>query len=74
MRDEIIPERRDFEVIEEEYGRLPPDAPQKQIRRHYFLALTLKMVRLHDHGRLPLHLMREMDAIRKAPAAARYKR
>jgi hypothetical protein len=70
MRNEIIPDPGDFKTIEEEYGRLPPDAPEKQIRRHYFLALTHKMIRLHDHGRLPLHLMREMDAIRKAPGAA----
>jgi hypothetical protein len=29
------------------------------------VALMLKMIRLHDHGRLPLHLMREWDELRK---------
>jgi hypothetical protein len=65
MSDEITPDPRDFEAIEEEYGKLPPDASDEQRRHHYFLALMLKMIRLHDHGRLPLHLMREWDELRK---------
>ncbi len=67
MSDETItPDPRDLEAIEEEYGRLAPDASEEQRRHHYFLALMLKMIRLHDHGRLPLHLMREWDELRKA--------
>ena len=62
---EIIPDPEDFEAIEQEHGTLPPDASDEQNRRRYCLALMLKMIRLHDHGRLPLELMREWDEIRE---------
>lgn len=61
----VIPDPRDFAAIEEEYGKLPADASEDQRKHHYTLALMLKLIRLHDHGRLPLHLMREWDEIRK---------
>ena len=63
MSNEIIPDPQDFEAIEQEHGRLPSDASDEQRKHHYCLALMLKMIRLHEHGRLPLHLMREMDRI-----------
>jgi hypothetical protein len=65
MSNEIVPDPRDFEAIEEEHGKLPPNASEEQRRRHYCLALILKMIRLHDHGRLPLDLMRGWDEIRE---------
>jgi hypothetical protein len=65
MSNDIIPDARDFEAIEQEHGRLPADASDEQKKRRYCLALMLKMIRLHDHGRLPLHQMREWDEIRE---------
>jgi hypothetical protein len=65
MSDEIIPDPRDFEAIEQEHGKLPPDASDELRKHHYCLALMLKIIRLHDNGRLPLHLMREWDEIRQ---------
>jgi hypothetical protein len=65
MSTEIIPDQRDFKAIEQEHGRLPPDASDEQRRHRYSLALMLKMIRLHENGKLPLHLMREMDRIRE---------
>jgi hypothetical protein len=64
MSNQIIPDAEDFQAIESEYGRLPPNASDDQRSRHYCFALTLKMVRLYEHGQLPLGLMREMDKIR----------
>jgi hypothetical protein len=64
MSNQIIPDPDDFQAIESEYGRLRPDASDEQRSRHYCFALALKMVRLYEHGRLPLRLMREMDKIR----------
>jgi hypothetical protein len=64
MSNQIIPDPEDFQAIESEYGRLPTDASDEQRSRHYCFALTLKMVRLYEHGRLPLSLLREMDRIR----------
>jgi hypothetical protein len=65
MSDEIILDPRDFEAIEQEHGKLPPDASDELRKHHYCLALMLKIIRLHDNGRLPLHLMREWDEIRQ---------
>jgi len=65
MSNEIIPDPQDLEAIEHEHGRLPPDATDEQRRHHYCLAQMLKMIRLYEHGRLPLNLMREMDKIRE---------
>jgi hypothetical protein len=62
---EIIPDPEDIEAIEHEHGRLPSDASEKQRRRRYCLALMLKMIRLYDHGKLPLNLMREFENIRQ---------
>jgi hypothetical protein len=65
MGDEITPDPRDFEAIESEHGKLPVDATDEQIRRHYCLAQMLKMIRLYDHGKLSLDLMRKLDNIRE---------
>jgi hypothetical protein len=65
MGDVIIPDPQDFEAIEHEHGRPPPDATDEQRRRHYCLAQMLKMIRLYEHGKLPLNLMRELDNIRE---------
>ena len=65
MGDEIIPDPRDFEAIENEHGRLSVDATDEQIRRNYCLAQMLKMIRLYDHGKLSLDLMRKLDNIRE---------
>jgi hypothetical protein len=57
MSNQIIPDPEDFQAIESEYGTLQRD-------RHICLAVMLKMIRLYEHGRLPLPLMREIDQIR----------
>jgi hypothetical protein len=65
MSNHIIPDPQDFQAIESEYGTLPADATDEQRNRQYRLALMLKMVRLYEHGRLPLTMMREIDEIRE---------
>jgi hypothetical protein len=65
MSNQIIPDPQDFEAIKHEHGGLPPDATDEQRGHHYSLALMLKLIRLYEHGRLPLNLMREMDKIRE---------
>jgi hypothetical protein len=65
MGNEIIPDPQGFEAIEHEHGRLPPNATGEQRRRHYYPAQMLKMIRLYEHGKLPLNLMRELDNIRE---------
>jgi hypothetical protein len=65
MGNEIIPDPQDFEAIEHEHGRLPPNATDEQRQRHYCLAQMLKMIRLYDHGKLSLDLMRKLDNIRE---------
>ena len=63
MPDDITPDTRDFQAIEQEHGRLRANASDEERQRYYYLALMLKMIRLHEHGRLPLPLMHEMDSI-----------
>ena len=65
MSTEIIPDAQDFQAVEQEHGRLAPGATEEQRRHHYCLAQMLKMIRLYEHGKLPLTLMREMDEIRE---------
>jgi hypothetical protein len=65
MNNHIIPDPQDFLAVESEYGKLSANASDEQKNRHYCLALTLKLIRLYDHGRLPLNIMREMDRIRE---------
>jgi len=64
MSNQIIPDPEDFQAIESEYGTLRPNATEEQRNRHICLAVMLKMIRLYEHGRLPLPLMREKDQIR----------
>jgi hypothetical protein len=62
---EIKPDPQDYEAIEREYGRLPPNASVAQRADHYRLAQANKLIRLYEQGRLPLAAMRALDALAK---------
>ena len=58
---EIVPDWQDLRHVARERGgpRSPEDAAE-----HYRFAQARKLIRLYEHGRLPLALMRQMDEIR----------
>jgi hypothetical protein len=64
----IEPDYQDHEAIEAEYGRLPDDATIGQMAERYRYAQVRKMIRLWEHGKLPVELMRELDEIRNRKA------
>jgi hypothetical protein len=58
----IKPDAQDFEAVARQFGDLPENASEQRAD-HYLLAQATKLLRLYDHGKLPLKLMREIDEI-----------
>jgi len=67
-RKPIEPDPQDYKAIEREHGVLPSSATVEQHAYRYQLAQAQKLIRLYEHGKLPLALMREMDRIRRDTA------
>jgi hypothetical protein len=61
MNLDIVPDRQDMDAVDQQHGR--PHTPREAIE-HYRFAQARKLVRLYEHGRLPLVLMRQLDEIR----------
>ena len=59
----IIPNLQDYAAIDARCGRLPDDASYDVRLKRFQLAQNVKLVRLWDHGLLPVEMMREMDRI-----------
>jgi len=57
------PDKQDIERVEREEGPLPENASDEQLAHRYWLYQAAKLIRLYEHGKLPLALMREMDQI-----------
>ena len=59
----IKPDQQDIETVEREEGPLPENASDEQLAHRYHLYQATKLIRLYEHGKLPLALMRGMDKI-----------
>ena len=66
MTDQPIkPDAEDYAAIDAEHGVLAADATNEQCGHYYRLAQARKLLRLYDHERLPVELIRGIDRVKK---------
>ena len=59
----LVPDPEDYLAVERTQGNLPVNATDEQTAERFRLAQAHKLIRLYEHGRLPLDVMRAIDAI-----------
>jgi hypothetical protein len=68
MSLKITPNLQDFARVQALCGRLPDEASDEERVERYRLMQTAKLIRLWEHGLLPVEVMGELDRILRPPS------